>query len=146
MGKIKIATHNAQIYKAEENITFINKDYLLLDKAQDFLAPVDVVFVSPPWGGLTYSKDQVYNLELIKPNFREIVRKSLSLADNVVLFLPRNVNIQQLSDILLSFESIYAAPHQECIVTLEAIIYGGRNLSAVVAFIGPLFQVLMAPF
>ncbi len=141
-NKIAIARHNSEIYKVDPSISFINKDFLLLDKAKDFLDPVDVVFISPPWGGTSYSKDQIYSLDMIKPNFREVVRKAISLADNVVLFLPRNTNVQQLTNILTSYESIFASnEHKETVVTVEALIYGGRNLRAIIVYIGPMFQV-----
>ena len=128
----------------DDKITFINKDFLVLDKVKDFSDPLDVVFVSPPWGGVTYSKDRVYNLEAnIKPNIREIIRKALSLADNLVLFLPRNVDITQLANILQEYDSLYSAgSSHECIATIEALIYGGTNIRAVVVFIGPMFRVM----
>ena len=138
-----MAKHNAAIYGATPRIHFVTKDFLLLDKAHDFSENVEVVFVSPPWGGVLYAQRQVYDLNVIKPAFSEVLRKALSLSDNVVLFLPRNVSIVQLADMLLEHESLFCHNHHESIVTLEAIIYGGYNIKVVVAYIGPLFQVRM---
>ncbi len=141
-AKIEIATHNAKVYQMGHKISFLNKDFLVLDKTKDFKDPIEVVFISPPWGGTSYSKDRIYNLENIKPRFKEIVRKALSLADNVVLFLPRNVDITQLSDLLLGYDSLYPVNTKECIVTIEALVYGGKSIRAILVFIGPMFKVL----
>eukprot|EP00826_Nyctotherus_ovalis_P042780 TRINITY_DN4453_c0_g1_i2.p1 TRINITY_DN4453_c0_g1~~TRINITY_DN4453_c0_g1_i2.p1 ORF type:complete len:372 (-),score=113.57 TRINITY_DN4453_c0_g1_i2:461-1576(-) len=142
-SRLDIALHNARIYRVEEKISFVNKDFLVLDKVKDFDELVDLVFISPPWGGISYSKDLVYDLNQIKPNFREILRKALLLANNVVLFLPRNTDLRQLEELLLSYDSLYSDSN-ECFVTVEALIKGNANISALVVFIGPLFKVLLA--
>lgn len=121
----------------------MNKDFLALDKVKDFGELVDLVFISPPWGGTSYSKDLVYDLDHIKPNFREILRKALLLANNVVLFLPRNTNLKQLEELLLSYDSLYSDSN-ECFVIIEALIKGSANISALGVFIGPQFKVLLA--
>ncbi len=139
-----MAKHNSAIYGASHSIQFVTKDFLLLDKAQDFSEDVEVVFVSPPWGGVLYAQRPVYDFGVMKPAFHEVLRKALSLSDNVVLFLPRNVSIEQLSKLLLDHESLYSHSHHECIVTLEALIYGGYNIKVIVAYIGPLFAVSQA--
>ncbi len=51
-NKIKMAQHNASIYKCN-SISFICKDFLKL-KPEDLGANIDVVFLAPPWGGVGY--------------------------------------------------------------------------------------------
>ncbi len=137
-----MAGNNAQIYKANDKITFINKDFLKLDRKADFVVPPEVVFVSPPWGGVAYSKEEIYNLGSIKPNFVEIVSKSLELAENLVLFLPRNIDLEQLSSVLLQYNQLYPQSNNgECIATMEALVYGGKNIKALLVCVGPMFQV-----
>lgn len=141
--KTAMAFNNASIYHVEDNIIFTNKDFLSLDKYTDFKTAIDVVFISPPWGGVSYAEDPVYNLDQIKPNLKECIRKAFVLADNVVLFLPRNTDIKQLQMILLEFEQLYLNESKECIVTVEALIKGKTKITAIVVFIGPLFKVFM---
>ncbi|KAJ8950152.1 hypothetical protein NQ314_008005 [Rhamnusium bicolor] len=57
--KIEMARHNAQVYGVANNIDFIVGDFLQL---ADTLK-ADVVFLSPPWGGPTYARETVYDLE-----------------------------------------------------------------------------------
>lgn len=142
-SKITIAQNNVKVYNAESKITFLNKNVLLLDKTKDLNENLDIIFISPPWGGVTYSKEKAYNLEHIKPKFEEILRKALSLADNVVMFLPRNIDITQLANFILKQESLFYASNHECIVTIEALIYGGKDTRAILLFVGPLFKVIL---
>ncbi|GAB2293774.1 hypothetical protein Dimus_027988 [Dionaea muscipula] len=97
--KIEYAQHNASIYGVEDQIDFITGDSILL-------APklkADTVFLSPPWGGPDYSKVRTYDIAMLKPcdgkflfhTFREITSK-------MVMFLPRNVSINQLAELALS--------------------------------------------
>ena len=98
-----------------------------------------MVFVSPPWGGVGYCKDEVYDLASIKPSFEEIVKKCLELADNLVLFLPRNADLSQVANVLLKHDKLFANNGKECIVTIESLIYGGYNIKALLVLIGPMF-------
>ncbi|KAG8093768.1 hypothetical protein GUJ93_ZPchr0012g22213 [Zizania palustris] len=61
--KVELAAHNARIYGVEDRIEFVIGDFF-------HLAPslkADLVFLSPPWGGPTYKKAQVYSLDMLKP-------------------------------------------------------------------------------
>lgn len=139
-NKIEMAKNNTEIYNVDHKISYINKDFLLLEKTKDFQHPIDIVFVSPPWGGLKYSQELSYDLQSMKPSFVEIVRKALTLADNLVIFLPRNIDIQQLGEMIASFKSIYSTKTKECMITVEALVYGERCVRAIIVYIGPLFQ------
>lgn len=57
--KIEMAKHNANVYGVSDRIEFIVGDYLQLCQS----LKADVVFLSPPWGGPEYMKDEVYDLE-----------------------------------------------------------------------------------
>lgn len=60
---------------------------------------IDCVFGSPPWGGPQYLKSETYDLEMgLQPmGITEMLRSFLSISSNVVLFLPRNSDLNQLS-------------------------------------------------
>ncbi|XP_039444293.1 trimethylguanosine synthase [Culex pipiens pallens] len=93
--KIEMAKHNAAVYGVADRIEFIVGDFLALaDRLQ-----ADAVFLSPPWGGPSYLKDEVYDLEasLIPVPATELMRKARQISPNVALYLPRNSNTQQLT-------------------------------------------------
>eukprot|EP00826_Nyctotherus_ovalis_P022256 TRINITY_DN17314_c0_g2_i1.p1 TRINITY_DN17314_c0_g2~~TRINITY_DN17314_c0_g2_i1.p1 ORF type:complete len:245 (-),score=27.12 TRINITY_DN17314_c0_g2_i1:60-794(-) len=131
--------NNAQVYKVQDRIRFINKNFLELDKQADFILPPTVVFVSPPWGGVNYSKVDVYNFNTIRPNFELIVRKSLELSDNLVLFLPRSINLSQLAKVLFQNPKLFTSQSKECFVTIEALIYREQFIKALFIHTGPMF-------
>lgn len=52
-AKVEMARHNAAIYGVADRIEFIVGDFLQLSES----LRADVVFLSPPWGGPSYSKN-----------------------------------------------------------------------------------------
>ncbi|XP_048436785.1 trimethylguanosine synthase-like isoform X3 [Pyrus x bretschneideri] len=98
--KIDYAQHNAAIYGVDDRIDFITGDFFRL-------APklkADTVFLSPPWGGPDYAKVKTYDMKtMLKPHdgyFLFNIAKEV--ASRIVMFLPRNVDINQLAEIALS--------------------------------------------
>ncbi|XP_065087493.1 trimethylguanosine synthase isoform X2 [Ochlerotatus camptorhynchus] len=93
--KIEMAKHNAAVYGVADRIEFITGNFLqLADKLR-----ADTIFLSPPWGGPSYLKDEVYDLEgsLIPVPATELMRKARMVSHNVAMYLPRNSNTQQLT-------------------------------------------------
>lgn len=92
--KIEMAKHNATVYGVEDRIEFIVGDFLQLAKT----LKADVVFLSPPWGGPTYLKEEIFDLEksLLPIPGSEMYRKTKMITDNIAMFLPRNTNTDQL--------------------------------------------------
>ena len=58
----------------------------------------DVVFISPPWGGPGYSSSQVFDLHTMVPldGFR-VFQVAREVTDNIAYYVPRNVDVQQVS-------------------------------------------------
>lgn len=98
--KIKYAQHNAAIYGVKDLIEFIIGDCFIL--AQKLKA--DTVFLSPPWGGPEYVKARNFDINtMLKPHdglFLFNVAKEI--APRIVMFLPRNVDMDQLAELSLS--------------------------------------------
>uniref|UniRef100_A0A182U5G1 Trimethylguanosine synthase n=1 Tax=Anopheles melas TaxID=34690 RepID=A0A182U5G1_9DIPT len=93
--KIEMAKHNAAVYGVADRIEFIVGDFMqLVDRLQ-----ADVVFLSPPWGGPGYLKDEVYNLEqsLLPVPATQLMEAAQRVSKNIALYLPRNSNTQQLT-------------------------------------------------
>ncbi|GAV89828.1 Methyltransf_15 domain-containing protein, partial [Cephalotus follicularis] len=98
--KITYACHNAAIYGVGDLIDFVNGDFFLL-------APklkADVVFLSPPWGGPEYSKVETYNImTMLKPHDGYFLfNTAKEVASTIVVFLPRNIDLNQLAELALS--------------------------------------------
>lgn len=91
--KIELARQNARVYGVEDRIEFIVGDFFEL---APFLKS-DVVFLSPPWGGPDYTKNPKYSLNDIKPiDGAEIYKIASRITENVVFYLPRNINVHQV--------------------------------------------------
>ena len=62
--KIRHARINARIYGVEKRIKFIVGDFFKLIPS---LHDADVIFLSPPWGGPEYQKEDIYNIQTMIP-------------------------------------------------------------------------------
>ncbi|KAJ1436753.1 WW domain [Sesbania bispinosa] len=98
--KIDYAKHNAAIYGVDDQIDFVMGDFFLL-------APklkADTVFLSPPWGGPDYAKVMTYDMKtMLRPHDGcTLFNVAKEIASRVVMFLPRNINFNQLAELSLS--------------------------------------------
>lgn len=93
--KIEMAKHNATIYGVADRIEFIVGDYFKLAKT----LKADVVFLSPPWGGPQYLKEDVYDIEksLLPLPGSELMQITRNITSNIAIYLPRNTNTHQLA-------------------------------------------------
>ncbi|XP_055968470.1 trimethylguanosine synthase [Sorex fumeus] len=94
--KIDLARNNAEVYGVADRIEFICGDFLLL--APDLKA--DVVFLSPPWGGPDYATAEIFDIRtMMSPDGFEVFRLSQKITNNIVYFLPRNADIDQVASL-----------------------------------------------
>ncbi|XP_036734787.2 trimethylguanosine synthase isoform X1 [Manis pentadactyla] len=94
--KINLARNNAEVYGIADKIEFICGDFLLL--ASHLKA--DVVFLSPPWGGPDYATAETFDIRtMMSPDGFEIFRLSKKITNNIVYFLPRNADIDQVASL-----------------------------------------------
>lgn len=139
--RLAIARHNAALYGVADRIEFILADFLSFARAlaqlqtigrtsdsnQDAAAAetkplqrkIDVVFLSPPWGGPSYISDGLttplessknadgppeapeYSLASIRPvHGAELFKLTRRITKNVAYFLPRNVKLEEVSALL----------------------------------------------
>ncbi|XP_031621380.1 trimethylguanosine synthase [Contarinia nasturtii] len=93
--KIEMAKHNANIYGVAERIEFIVGDYFELAST----LKADVVFLSPPWGGPQYLKEDVYDIEksLLPLPASDLMSFTRKITPNIAIYLPRNTNTFQLA-------------------------------------------------
>lgn len=91
---IDMLKNNAEIYGVTDNIKFIKGDFLVDAKSE---APLEVIFMSPPWGGPDYVKSKKYDLfATITPDITKIMQVCNDVTKNVVLYLPRTAHPAQI--------------------------------------------------
>lgn len=98
--KIDYACHNAAIYGVRDRIDFLKGDFFLLACR----LKADTIFLSPPWGGPDYAKVKTYDIKtMLKPHDGyHLFNASKNVASRIVMFLPRNVDLNQLAELSLS--------------------------------------------
>ncbi|XP_035490132.2 trimethylguanosine synthase [Scophthalmus maximus] len=94
--RLSLARHNATVYGVADQIEFLQGDFLQL-------APRlrgDVVFLSPPWGGPDYLTAEVFDIRtMMEPDGFEIFRLAKLISGNIVYFLPRNADMDQIASL-----------------------------------------------
>ncbi|XP_042005538.1 trimethylguanosine synthase-like [Salvia splendens] len=94
--KVALASHNAKIYGVQDKIDFVVGDFF---QVAPFLKG-DVVFLSPPWGGPSYKAKENFTLDLLKPkDGHSLFQVAQAITPNIVMFLPRNVDVLQASEL-----------------------------------------------
>ena len=156
--RVEISKNNSRVYEVEQYINFICGDVLEIDQnktdgsqrhnsgSEQKDLNVDVVFMSPPWGGTEYSEVGYYSLfTQISPNMREVLRKALQLSRRVCVHLPRNTVV---SELVVLF-SLLVQEHRNSNTnslplppTLEVEkIYIGQNLKCIQVYFGDFKEV-----
>jgi len=88
--KVEMLRSNAKIYAVSDYIKTIVGNFFIEGPRQ---GPVDVLFMSPPWGGPYTSQAKNYDIfERIYPPITQIARTAASISRNIILYLPRNVD------------------------------------------------------
>ncbi|XP_051944783.1 trimethylguanosine synthase isoform X2 [Hippocampus zosterae] len=94
--RLDLARHNATVYGVANQIEFLQGDFLQL-------APRlcgDVVFLSPPWGGPDYLTAEVFDIKtMMDPDGFQIFHLAKQISDNIVYFLPRNADMNQIASL-----------------------------------------------
>lgn len=86
-AKIRMAQHNARVYGVAHKIEWIVGDALALLPT----LKADVVFLSPPWGGLGYSRElfQLDEMRVSGASGVELFALARQVAANVAYYLPK---------------------------------------------------------
>lgn len=117
--RLALARHNAQIYGVAQNIEFILADYTSFAKTLGATRKIDVVFLSPPWGGPSYlsrpespskpgtpveqidTQYTAYSLQHIQPipgdDLFHLTRK---ITQNVAYYLPRTTDLAEIGSLV----------------------------------------------
>jgi trimethylguanosine synthase len=104
------AQNNAEVYGVDpEKITWVHGssfDFLdtLLHRPQDLhpdlrIEPKSaILFASPPWGGVSYKGDDVFDLTTMQPYNLERLSSAYQSVD-YALYLPRTSDIRQIAEL-----------------------------------------------
>ncbi|KAG7593439.1 RNA cap guanine-N2 methyltransferase [Arabidopsis thaliana x Arabidopsis arenosa] len=94
--KTAFAMNNAKVYGVANRIDFVTGDFMQLAPS----LKGDVLFLSPPWGGPAYSKVESYKLDMLLPrDGYSLFQTALSITPNIIMFLPKNVDLAQLEEL-----------------------------------------------
>lgn len=100
-GRLEMARHNATIYGVADRIQFIHGDvFTVLPELID--EEVDLVFMSPPWGGPDYVSKEIFcpRFDLLNRRGEELFKLARSISPNLILFLPRQTDIYTVAEMV----------------------------------------------
>ncbi len=121
-----MAKNNAEVYGVDSHVEFIIGDYTCL-------APhmrADAVFLSPPWGGPDYLKQEKFDLTQMPLDGIKLFKLTEHITKNIGYFLPRNTDASQLTQL--------AAPGESCEIE-QNFLYD--KLKTITAYYGKLVWV-----
>ncbi|KAH3678403.1 hypothetical protein WICMUC_001420 [Wickerhamomyces mucosus] len=95
---------NCEVYGVEHKVKLYLGDWREISKGgktfKKLQKKIDFLFASPPWGGTSYKNKELFDLNDLQPlPIKELLESFFSISKNVCLFLPRNSDISQLSEI-----------------------------------------------
>ena len=100
-GRLEMARHNATIYGVADRIQFIHGDvFTVLPELAD--EGIDLVFMSPPWGGPDYATREIFcpRADLLDQRGEELFKLGRTISPNLILFLPRQTDIFAVAEMV----------------------------------------------
>ncbi|KAH9054109.1 S-adenosyl-L-methionine-dependent methyltransferase [Lactarius vividus] len=107
--RLALARHNAALHGVAARIEFVLADFRsfaarIRNPSPSTLRParkIDVVFLSPPWGGPEYLSAAEYHLARTEPEpASELFRLARLLTPNVAFYVPRNTVLTDITALL----------------------------------------------
>ena len=99
--RLEICKNNCKIYNCKNNIHFIEYDFLKIQNYTKIKVKADYIFLSPPWGGISYKNSDVYSIkESMNPDISEIIKVSLNIVKYIMFYVPRTLMLFELFSIL----------------------------------------------
>lgn len=127
-SKLKMLKNNANIYGVLSNIECIDDDFLNIPYRN---YRVDVVFASPPWGGPSYLNSRVFDICEMVPQLQEILRTCEKIAENTILYLPKNLDPLDIYRVIMETGLKYKKIEFQ-------VYYIGKNIKGIGCFLGEL--------
>lgn len=156
--RLALARHNAVIYGVADRIEFILADYISF--AHAYISrpagkrPIDVVFLSPPWGGPDYllqgnhdtgersdaslERHPEFSLANMKPiHGADLFHLTRNITRNVAYFVPRNTSLDEISALLTNSAPLLSDQGSAEMVEVEEE-WMGTKLKALTCYFGGL--------
>ena len=138
-SKINMTKNNAKIYNCPNNIVYFNKDYFDLNIDEK----IDYIFLSPPWGGPEYKNDKIYSLKKwMNPDVEKIIEKSLSFSKNIIFYLPRNTDLEELAYLLNKYDKKTIDSLNKTILLDVKYLNSASKIKAILVLYGPEFNLI----
>jgi len=129
--KLQYLRNNAKVYSVCDRIKFVCGDFLRVAERQ---GPVDILFMSPPWGGPDYVKSQRYDIfSMMNPDIRDILSVCAQVTRNIILYLPRNADPLQLASLFAYLPGFQRKMEIQ-------VYYFGEKIKTVACFFGDFVQ------
>ncbi|KAF9645621.1 S-adenosyl-L-methionine-dependent methyltransferase [Thelephora ganbajun] len=158
--RLRLARHNAAIYGVADRIEFVLDDFIQFAKTlvrrsetRKGGRAVDVIFLSPPWGGPSYlhgtspntppdaSQYPEFRLSDITPiHGSELFKLAERATPNIAYYLPRNTNLQEISDLVTTTEEGGAKGKGKARMVEVEEEWMGEKLKALTCYFGGLAQ------
>lgn len=136
--KISMAKHNASIYGVSDRIEFICGDYFKILPTLRSLV-IDAIFLSPPWGGLNYMKQDEQSAtfyafdRMMNVGGNAIMTLAASITSNIAFYVPKQTSIECLQKC-----SSFTCMPDRCDIEES---YVGKHLTALTAYYGELANI-----
>lgn len=133
-ANLECAETNVKVYGVEDKCEFILMEWKEDSYKQFENQNIDCVFALPPWGGVDYNKQEVFDLENLKPfGLTKLLKSFIKVLDHICLFLPKNLDLTQISQATRDvFED------SECVRVTYCLVKG--HLKGILCFWGEAFR------
>lgn len=99
--KLEICKNNCKIYGCKDNIHFIEYDFLKIEEYKPIKVTADYIFLSPPWGGISYKNSDIYSIKAsMTPDISEIIKVCLRIVKYIMFYVPRTLMLKELFEII----------------------------------------------
>lgn len=101
LNKLNYAEYNARVYGLEDKIMFIQKENL-----KNLKVKPDLIFLNPEWEliNMFSIESPLISFQNLSPNILNLLEDSLKICSNLVIVLPKCVNINEFSTIFSYLE------------------------------------------
>ena len=138
--KINMTKNNVKVYNCPDNIQYYTKNYFDLNLDNE---KIDYIFLSPPWGGPEYKKDKIYSLKKwMNPDIEKIIEKSLKFSKNLIFYLPRNTDIEELANLLNKYDKDEINSLNNTILMDIKYLNSASKIKAILILYGPKFNLI----
>ena len=130
--KLQYLRNNAKVYGVCDRIKFLCGDFLRIAERN---GPVDLLFMSPPWGGPDYVKSLRYDIfSMMNPDIRDIFSVCSRITRNIILYMPRNADPVQMASLFTYLPGFQRKMEMQ-------VYYFGEKIKTVACFYGDLVQI-----